>query len=104
MEQRSLPNATASLILGILSIPTCFCYGLLGLILGIIAVVLGKKAKKVYAENPEMYTGIGNAKAGYITGIIGIVLGVLYIVMVVVAISMFGWAALQDPTMWQQGF
>lgn len=104
MEQRSLPNATASLVLGILSIPTCFCYGLLGLILGIIAVVLGKKAKKVYAENPEMYTGIGNAKAGYITGIIGIILGALYVVFIIFLITTIGWAALQDPNAWQQGF
>ncbi len=104
MEQRSLPNATASLVLGILSIPTCFCYGLLGLILGIIAIVLGKKAKKVYAENPELYTGVGNAKAGYVTGVIGVILGAIYLAIIVFFIATVGWAAMQDPTFWQQQF
>ncbi len=102
MEQRSLPNATTSLVLGILSIPTCFCYGILGLVLGTIAIVLGKKAKKVYAENPELYTGIGNAKAGYTTGVIGVILGVLYLLMIIAAIALFGWAALQDPQLLQE--
>ena len=44
MERQNLPNATTSLVLGILSIVTCLCYGVIGLPLGIIAVVLGNKA------------------------------------------------------------
>ena len=101
MEQRTLPNSTASLVLGILSIPTCFCYGLVGLILGIVAIVLGKKAKKLYAENPDAYTGIGNAKAGYVTGLIGTILGGIYLIIIIFFIATVGWAAMQDPTFWQ---
>lgn len=101
MEQKSLPNATASLVLGILSIPTCCFYGL-GLVLGIIAIVLGKKAKKLHAENPDMYTGIGNAKAGYVTGIIGLILTILYIIFVIIIVAAFGWAVLQDPELLQE--
>ena len=37
--QQQLPNATAVLVLGIISIVGCFCYGIIGLILGIIALV-----------------------------------------------------------------
>ena len=66
MEQQKLPNSTLILVLGILSIPTCCCYGVLGLILGIIAIVLANKAAKVYAENPELYTGFQNVKTGKI--------------------------------------
>lgn len=101
MEQRNLPNATASLVLGILSIPSCFCYGLLGLALGIIAIILGKKAKKVYAEDPNTYSGIGNANAGYITGIVGVILGALYLILIVFLIATIGWAGLRDPSIWQ---
>ena len=37
MEKQKLPNATAVLVLGIASILTCCCYGIIGLILGIVA-------------------------------------------------------------------
>ena len=35
--QQQLPNSTAVLVLGIISIVGCFCYGILGLILGLIS-------------------------------------------------------------------
>lgn len=102
MEQQKLPNSTLILVLGILSIPTCCCYGVIGLILGIIAIVLANKAAKVYAENPEGYTGFQNVKTGKILAIIGIVLAVLYIIMCVAFISMFGWETLQDQELLQE--
>ena len=49
MEQQKLPNSTLILVFGIISIVTCCCYGILGLIFGIIAVVLANKALKLYA-------------------------------------------------------
>ena len=39
----ALPNATAVLVLGILSIVTCWLYGIPGIIMGIIAIVLAQK-------------------------------------------------------------
>ncbi|MGB0789195.1 MAG: DUF4190 domain-containing protein, partial [Marinirhabdus sp.] len=48
MEQQKLPNATLILVFGILSIVTCCCYGVLGLIFGIIAIVMAKKATATY--------------------------------------------------------
>jgi hypothetical protein len=50
MEQQKLPNATAVLILGIVSIVGCCCYGLPGLIAGIIALVLAKKDGELYRK------------------------------------------------------
>ena len=50
MERQVLPNATTSLVLGIFSVLTCICYGVIGLPLGIVAFVLGNKAIKVYNE------------------------------------------------------
>lgn len=102
MEQQKLPNSTLILVLGILSIPTCCCYGVLGLILGIIAIVLANKAAKVYAENPELYTGFQNVKTGKILAIIGIVLAVIYLIFSVAMISMFGWETLQDQEVLQE--
>jgi hypothetical protein len=40
MEKQSLPNAKVSLVLGIFSIVTCICYGIIGLPLGIAAFFL----------------------------------------------------------------
>jgi hypothetical protein len=97
MEQQQLPNATLILVFGILSIVTCCCYGVIGLILGIVALILASKATKVYAENPELYTGYQNVKTGKILAIIGIVLNVLFAIYVIWVISVLGWDVLQDP-------
>jgi len=97
MEQQKLPNSTLILVFGILSIVTCCCYGIVGLLFGIIALVLANKATQLYAENPEMYNGIQNVKTGKILAIIGIVLNVLSLVYIIWAISFFGWETLQDP-------
>lgn len=48
--KKDLPNATVVLVLGILSLIFCWCYGFFGLILGIIAVVLaGGTTETVFA-------------------------------------------------------
>ena len=52
MENQKLPNATAVLILGIFSILTCCCYGIISISLGAIGLVLANKDAKLYAENP----------------------------------------------------
>ncbi len=102
MEQQKLPNATLILVFGILSIVTCCCYGIIGLILGVIALVLANKATKLYAENPEAYTGFSNVKTGKILAIIGIVLSALYLIFVIWAITAFGWEAMQDQELMQE--
>lgn len=91
IDQEKLPNAAVALVLGILSILTCCFYGVIGLPLGITAVILGNKAVKLDTENPEQYTGVKNASAGKILGIIGIILNVLCILYV---FSIIGWDAI----------
>ena len=66
MEQQKLPNSTLILVFGIISIVTCCCYGVLGLIFGIIAIVMAKKATQTYLESPEQYSGYQNVKTGKI--------------------------------------
>jgi len=80
MEKRNLPNGTAVLVLGILSIITCCCYGFIGLTLGIIALVLAKKDLKLYQESPELYLNYKNLNTGKILGIIGIILSSIYLI------------------------
>ena len=90
--QQQLPNATAVLVLGILSIAVCWCYGLFGIAMGIIALVMAGKAKALYNENPEQYT-IGsykNMNAGRICAIIGTVLSSLYLVIILVYLLVVG--------------
>jgi hypothetical protein len=90
--KQQLPNASATLVLGILSIVTgCF---ILGLILGIIGLVISSKDKKMYEENPAGYTGYGSMNAGRILSIIGIVLGGLIILYWVIWVLIIGGAAL----------
>lgn len=94
---QKLPNATAVLILGILSIVTCCCYGILGLILGIIALVLAKKDSALYKISPQSYTNYSNLNIGRILAIIGIVLSAIYLLMTVWMIMTFGLEGMQDP-------
>jgi hypothetical protein len=82
-EKQNLPNASAVLVLGILSIVFTCLYGL-GLVLGIIGLVLGNKGRKLYKQNPEMYNGAGNLNAGWIMSIIGVALNGLYLLFILV--------------------
>ncbi|RYG50734.1 MAG: DUF4190 domain-containing protein [Chitinophagaceae bacterium] len=81
--KKSLPNGTAVLVLGILSIPTSFCYGLVGLVLGIIALVLAKKDRELYAKDPEGWDNYQNLTAGRTCAIVGVCLGGLFLLFVI---------------------
>ncbi|MDQ0641342.1 hypothetical protein QF042_004907 [Pedobacter sp. W3I1] len=87
--QQNLPNATASLVLGIIAIPACCFYGIFGLIFGVIAWILGAGDMKKYQLNPSLYTesSYKNAKAGKICGMIATILSLLFIVIVVLIIA-----------------
>ena len=96
MENQKLPNATAVLILGIFSILTCCCYGIISIILGVVGLVLANKDTKLYAENPSQYTNYNNLKIGKILSIIGIVLGAIYLIYVVVLFSTLGMESIEQ--------
>lgn len=98
-KNQPVPNATAVLVLGIVSIVTCCCYGVPGLVCGIIALVLAASGKRAYALNPAQYTegSVKNLNAGKICAIIGIILSVLFMIYMVVVISTIGWDKINDP-------
>ncbi|MFC7347803.1 CCC motif membrane protein [Chryseobacterium zhengzhouense] len=102
MNQQKLPNATAVLVLGIVSIVSCCCYGVPGLITGIIAIMLYNKDIKLYQQNPSLYSDYNNLNTGRILAIIGIILSVLTIAYFIFCIAYFGMDALSDPELMQE--
>lgn len=96
--QVSLPNATAVLVLGIIGIVTCCCYGG-GLILSIIAIVLASKDMKLYRANPGMYTkgSYNNMNAGRICAYIALALSLGYLIIMFLIAGAIGWDAMNDP-------
>lgn len=100
--QQQLPNSTAVLVLGIISIVGCFCYGIIGLILGIIALVLASKANALYQQNSGAYseTSVKNMKAGKICAIIGTCLSGIYFVILIIYIVFIGTMLTAMP--WEQ--
>ena len=90
--KQQLPNATATLVLGILSIVTGCIF--IGLILGIIGLVISSKDKKMYDQNPQAYDGYGSLNAGRILSIIGTILGGLVVLYWIIWVLIIGGAAL----------
>lgn len=90
--QKALPNSTTVLVLGIISIAMCWCYGIVGIILGIIALALSGKPIELYRTNPSIYTegSFKNAKAGKICAIIGLSLSSLLLIGVIIYFVFWG--------------
>jgi magnesium-transporting ATPase (P-type) len=74
-----LPNATISLVMGILSIVICG----VGLVLGIIGLVMANKDLALFNNQPGVYSvqSFNNTKTGRICSIIGIILSALFIII-----------------------
>lgn len=96
MEKQKLPNSTVVLILGILSILTCCCWGIIGLVLGIVALNLAKKDIALYTENPERYDGYSNVITGRVLAIIGIVLSSIYLLINIYMYTVLGEEGIKD--------
>lgn len=94
---QTLPNATAVLVLGIISIVSCCFYGIPGFVCGIIALVLAKKDMLLFRASPSAYTrgSYNNLKAGRVCAIIGIILSAIMLLYVIVILAYFG-ASLTD--------
>src|SRR3954447_7233133 len=68
-------RATASLVVSIVGVVAGIFIPIIGLILGIVGTVLGAIAKRDSARGGR--TGLGQAKAGFIVGIIAIAIAIL---------------------------
>lgn len=85
---QSSGKAVASLVLGIISIPMCLCCGLIGVILGPLAIFFGHQAKQDIAAGTASPGSAGMANAGVICGIIGTVLAGLSLILNIVSLVM----------------
>lgn len=90
VNKTELPNATLILVFGILSILGCCCYGIVGVIFGIITLVMAKKAMEIYNANPEIYLGYQNVKIGRILAIIGLILSAIFLITFIGALIFYG--------------
>lgn len=102
MENNKLPNANIVLALGILSVITCICYGIFGIIFGIIALVLAQKDMNLDRSNDIQYTNYQTVNIGRVLAIIGIVLSVLFIILIIWVISIVGIDALKDEDLMRE--
>jgi multisubunit Na+/H+ antiporter MnhG subunit len=88
MYKEKLPHSQTALILGITSIFTaCCCWGIFGIIFGIIGLFNANKAIAIHEEFPDQYDGINNAQTGRTTSIIGIIIGILSILFIIYILS-----------------
>jgi len=79
--------AIAALVVGILAIlGALFTGGVLGIILGIVAVILGVLGRKKVTSGRTTQHG-GLALAGIITGVVAIVLGILFLAFIAALFS-----------------
>ncbi len=76
-------KATQSMVSGIVSLALLFCLGVLSIIPGIAAIVLGRQAKGEIAAANGTQSGDGQATAGLIMGITGTVVSVIMIIVLV---------------------
>lgn len=90
--QKPLPNASVVLVLGIVSIVLCWCHGIIGLILAIVALVLANKDLALYHQNPGMYTlsSYNNVKSGRTIAIIGLVLAGVFLFFMIIGLLFLG--------------
>lgn len=91
MENKKLPNSSAVLVLGILSICFCAAWGIPGLAMGIIALILYKKDKAVYDTNPVAYEqSFKNSSAGKVCAIVGVSLSAITFIFILVYFIIIG--------------
>lgn len=87
LYRQPLPNATATLVLGILSIVVC-------MVCGIVALLISNKEVDMYKANPDFYdaASYNNLKAGRICAIIGIIMQSLFFLLyiAIIAFAIYG--------------
>ncbi|MDC6352128.1 CCC motif membrane protein [Zeaxanthinibacter sp. PT1] len=88
MNQTTLPGASTTLTMGILSVVgALMCCGPFAAIFSFIGLSQAKKAKQLYESQPGLYSGFENVKTGKILSYVGLGLSAF---MLIVLILYFG--------------
>lgn len=109
-RKEELPNATASLVLGILAVVfttiLCFCYGsLIGLVLSIVGMVLASGGEKKYNDEPGRYDeqSYQRNRVGKILNLIALVIsglmnlfGIVFIILAITDALPESWEGLDN--------
>ena len=93
-SQRSLPNASAVMALGIISIIGCCCYGVPGVVCSIVALILYSKDAQLFQANPESYS---NLRTGRICAIVGLIPSILFLLFWIFVMITAGFGILSNP-------
>ncbi len=90
--QSDLPNAKAVLTLGILSVVLCWCQGIFGIIMAIIALVLASRDMALYNAEPGKYSpgSYSNLRTGRTIAIIGLVVAGLFLFALLIGLFFLG--------------
>lgn len=94
MENQKLPNATTVLILGLLSIMTCWL--LVGLIFAVVAIYISKNDLLLYNENPKRYVNYQTLLIGRVVTGIGIFINIFYLLIVIYFYTIIGFENLDS--------
>jgi hypothetical protein len=94
--------AITSLVLGIVALPAICCYGLPAVVLGTVAVILGRMSIGKIRASGGTLGGNGLAQAGWITGLIAACLGFFYMLftvgMLVLSLALGSSGGVPSPT------
>lgn len=77
-------KAIIALVLGVLGLVLAICCSPLTLVMGVVAIVLGRLSRKEIAATGGAQSGDGMAKAGFILGIVDVAVAVILIVLGIV--------------------
>ncbi len=104
MTAKKLPNGKLIYVLAILSC-TLFCFGGIPIIFAMTSFILAKKSEKIYQQNPELYSNIGQIKKGKVIAIIGLVLNLIIVGITIWTLSTIGWDAWSEEFVrrWNEG-
>lgn len=91
-QPRTPGLAIAALVLGIIAAVSLvlgfFCYGLVSIVCGAIALFLGLRARGQIKASGGALGGYGMAQAGWIIGLVSLILGVLELVFLGILVAM----------------
>jgi len=92
VQKLNLPNATVVLVLGIVSIAIGWCFGIIGIALATIGLVLSNKDKLLYQQSPDTYSAASykNLETGRTCSIIGLIVSAVCFIIEIITFVIIG--------------